>query len=335
MKKIILICFVIFSTNIFPQKLSDSALHNLLLKGIDETMLQKYADAKATFTFVMQKYPDHPSGYLYLAGVLQAEFSDYGQLFNKNRYDSLLRQAQLRSEKMMENNINDWGNYYAGSALACRSFTYVEGGNLPLGLLYAIEAASKLENSLEANPNFYAAMNILGAYYYWRSSMSWMPLIKNRKEEGIALIKTAIQQNEYERILGKNNLIVIFIEEKRYDEAIYYAKEVLLEYPENRSILWMLMTAYEQKKDEKELSLLVPKLLKNIISAPVINYYKEATCRIKLAEYAVRDKNYSIALEEANKVLQFKKYIGKVTGNLSKKIRIAESIAKNAKLKLL
>jgi tetratricopeptide (TPR) repeat protein len=326
---------LVISVSCYSQKLSDPFLHNAIMKGIDETLKQDYLTAQITFQSIIQHYPDHPSGYLYLAGMLQAEYSDYGRMFDEAQYDSLLMLGEYYAGTMISNGKEkDWGYYYAGCTEAYRSFTAAEGGNLPSGIIHGIKAADKLELCLESNSEFYAAMNILGSYYYWRSTMSWIPFLKNRKDEGIRLVKKAVEMNEYEHILGKNNLVSIYIEEKYYSEAEKIAKEVLEKYPNNRNFLWMLMTVCEKTGNHKANRIVVGKLLQSIVSAPVINYYKEATCRVKLAQYAFEDKRYSSVLDETNKVITLKIYVDKVAGDLNKKIKIAESLARDVKMQM-
>ena len=68
---------------LFPQLLEDKRQHGLLLQGIHRTLLQEYDSAETVFRTMIREYPDHPSGYLYLAGMLQAQYTDFGDYFNE------------------------------------------------------------------------------------------------------------------------------------------------------------------------------------------------------------------------------------------------------------
>ena len=274
----------------------------------------------------MKEFPKHPSGYLYLAGMYQAKNIDYGDRFDKKHYDSLLSAASTLAEEMQEDpETKAWGYFYEGSADAFRSYTASENGSLPTGFYYGISAGNLLAKCLDIDSTFVEAKNILGAFYFWRSKLAWIPFISDRTEEGIQLILQAIQ-HPYEKHLASHNLMLIFIDEKRYADAEKYGLEMLKEYPDNRSFLWSLMTVYEQWNRKEKLLEVVNRLLQSTLQAPVTNRYTEATCRMKLARYAVERKNYDEAKEECKKIIELKKFAGKTKGDLGKKIKQAKTL---------
>lgn len=308
------------------QILEDSRHHELLLRGIHQTLKQEYDSAETTFRTIIVHYPKHPSGYLYLAGMLQARYSDYGDRFNSVQYDSLLTAAGELAEEMLKNKKTEaWGLYYSGVADAFRSFTASDRGNLPTGFYYGISAGSALEKCLEIDSTFLPAKNILGSYYYWRSKLAWIPFLSDRTEEGIRLVKQAFF-HPYEKHLASHNLMLIFIDEGRYEEAEYYGRQMLNEYPSNRSYLWNMMTVYEKWGKPDSVKSVVNRLLHSTLNAPVTNRYTEATCRLKLAQFALREHRYEDAKSECRHIVSLKKYIGKTKGDLKNKIKQAEMI---------
>lgn len=324
MKALILAMVLIQCTA--AQLLDNKRQHELLLQGIHQTLEQKYDSAEATFRTMMKEFPSHPSGYLYLAGMYQAKYSDYGDKFNRKQYDSLLNAAENLSEQMMEKTTTTaWGYLYSGMADAFRSFTASESGNLPTGFYYGISAGKSLEQCLRIDSTFVAAKNILGSYYFWRSKLAWIPFISDRTEEGIGLVKEAFH-HPYEKHLASHNLMLILIDEKRYEEAEYYGLEMLKEFPANRSYLWNLMTVYEQWGKHDRLKSVVERLLQSTMNAPVINRYTEATCRLKLAQFAIRENDKAKAKKECEQIVALRKFIGKTKGDLRKKINQAEEL---------
>jgi tetratricopeptide (TPR) repeat protein len=296
------------------------------MQGIRHTLEQNYDSAETAFTTMIALFPKHPSGYVYLAGMLQARHTDYGNAFNARQYDSLLTAAGTIAQSMIKEPATAaWGYYYAGLSDAFRSFTASENGNLPTGFYYGISAGRLLEQCLTRDPMFILAKNILGSYYFWRSKLAWIPLISDRTDEGIRLI-TESMDHPYEKHLASHNLMLIFIDEKRYAEAEYHGEAMLALYPNNRSFLWNMVTVYEQWGKERELMETVRRLLKSALEAPVINRYTEAACRIKLAHFAYRQKDEAGAKDECEKILLLKKYIGKTKGDLKKKIVQAEEL---------
>ncbi len=308
------------------QLLEDKRQHTLLVQGIHLTLQQEYDSAETVFQTMMNEFPKHPGGYLYLAGMLQAKYTDYGDSFNEKRYDSLLTVVENLSETLIRNKKNSaFGYYYTGSAEAFRSFTKSENGNLPSGIYYGISAGSSLEHCLETDPNFTEAKNILGSFYYWRSKLAWIPFVSDRREEGINLILESFS-HPYEKHLASHNLMVIFTEEKRYADAEKYGLIMLQEYSDNRLYLWNLMTVYEQWNKKKELKAVVIRLLNSTMEANVTNRYTEAVCRLKLAQFAAGEHRIEEATEDLKKIIALKKYIGNTKGNIKKKINQAKEL---------
>jgi tetratricopeptide (TPR) repeat protein len=311
------------------QLLEDKRQHTLLLRGIDLTLQQEYDSAETVFKTIIAEFPQHPAGYLYLAGMLQTKNTDYGDPFNGKRYDSLLDAVEELSKKFISNaRYVSFGYYYTGSAEAFRSYTKSENGNLPSGIFYGLSAGASLERCVELDSNFTEAKNILGSFYFWRSKMAWIPFIPDRTEEGIRLIIESFS-HPYEKHLASHNLMVIFIEQKRYADAEKYGRIMLKEYPDNRLFLWNMMTVYEQWNKKKELNIIVARLLKSTINSSVINRYTEAVCRLKLAQNAIAENNIKSAREELTQVTGLRKYIGTTRSDLKKKISQAESLLKN------
>lgn len=321
---LILICSS--SSLLFPQLLDEPRQHTLLMQGIHFTLQQEYDSAEFVFQEIIQEYPKHPAGYLYLAGMLQAKYTDYGDSFDEKRYDSLLNVVELLSEPLIRKSKNPASGYfYTGCAQAFRSFTKSENGNLPSGIYYGLSAGKSLERCLEADPNFTEAKNILGSFYYWRSKLAWIPFVPDRSEEGINLIIESFS-HPYEKHLASHNLMVIFTEEKQYADAEKYGLIMLTEYPNNRLFLWNLKTVYEQWNRADKLRKILDRLIKSTVEAETTNYYIEADCRLKRAQLFLNDNNRTAATEELQKIIVLRKFVGKTKGDLKKKINKAEDL---------
>lgn len=324
-KSIVLVLLCIVATS-DSQVLSDVKHHSLILRGIHFTLEQKYDSAEITFRSIIKKYPEHPSGYAYLAGMYQARYTDYGDALNKELYDSLLNATSRLAEILIRNTaFSAWGYYYAGLSDAFRSFTVSENGNMPMGFYYGISASRSLNKCLEADSSFVIAKNILGSYYFWRSKLAWIPFISDRTQEGISMVEQSLT-HPFEKHLASHNLMLILISEKRFEEAEKYGLVMLEAYPQNRSFLWNMMTVYEQWGMQSQLKSIVKRLLSSAQDAKVINYYTEATCRLKLARFALQENNLVDARSECESVILLEKYIDKTKGDLRKKITLAKEL---------
>lgn len=323
----------VFSCEVLAQPSSNQRLQDVILQGIDLTLKQDYPAAKTLFRSVIEKYPNYPAGYLYLAGTVQAEFSDYEDGFDRRLFDSLLAKGEVLADHLIERKDSaDWGYYYAGTALSYRAFSESERGNWPSVIIDGMNSAKMFERCLELNSKFYDAMSGLGTYYYWRSKktefLSWLPFVTDRKKEGISLLTSAVENGTYDTFEGMNSLILVLTEEARYDEALPITLRALARYPENRSFLWCLVGIVERvpHKDTIAIKSAVIRLLASVVNAPVRNHYYEAACRLKLAQYAMAEHEYGRVIEECTAILQYKDLEGKTKRDIGKKLREASEL---------
>jgi len=328
-KHILLLLFILVvfaSPTLYAQLLRDQRQHTLVLRGIDYTLRQEYDSAEGAFQSIIKEFPRHPSGYLYLAGMLQAKNTDYGDYFDEDRYDSLLNAVVELAKPFIENaSTAAEGYFYTGSAEAFRSYTRSENGNLPSAVYYGLSAGASMERCLELDPGFTEVKNILGSFYYWRSKMAWIPFIPDRSREGITMIMESYV-HPYEKHLASHNLMVILTEEKRYAEAEQYGVSMLKEYPDSRLFLWNLVTVYERWGKSSQVKPVVERLLNSTMNAKVINRYAEASCRLKLARFAADAGNMSAAKEELQRMISLQRFVGATKGNLKKKIGQAKDL---------
>jgi tetratricopeptide (TPR) repeat protein len=317
--------------------LPEQELHDTLLRGIDLTLKQDYPKARALFQSVTKNYPDNPAGYLYLAGTMQAEYSDYENTFDQRLFDSLLAKGEALAERLIEKKDSaDWGCYYAGTALSYRAFSESENGSWPSVIIDGMNAAKMFERCLELNPQFYDAMNGLGTYYYWRSKktefLSWLPFVSNKEDEGIELLSSAVEKGTYEKFIAMNSLALVFIEEKEYDEALTIVQNGLQLYPDNRSFLWCLMGIVERmpQRDTAAIKSAVFRMLASVMKAPVRNQYCEAACRLKLAQFAMEEHRYNAVIDECGAILKYESLEGKTKRDIGKKIKAAKTLMEQA-----
>jgi len=320
------------------QHLEEHNVHDLLLKGIDLTLKQDYPEAKALFESVAKSDPENPAAYLYLAGVLQAEYADYENSFDQQLFDSLIAKGAALAEHLIENKDSaDWGYYFAGSALSYRAYSESENSSWSSVIIDGMNAAKMYERCLEINPQFYDAMNGLGTYYYWRSKktefLSWLPFLSNKERKGIDLLSQAAANGTFEKFIAVNSLTLVFMEEKQYDSAFSVVQKGLDSYPDNRAFLWCLMGIVENMphRDTAVIRSVVSRMLASVMNSPIRNQYSEAACRLKLAQFAMEDGRYNAAIEECKTILQYEPLIGKTKNNIGKKIKAAKEILERAK----
>ena len=77
----------------------------------------------------------------------------------------------------------------------------------------------------------------VGAYDYWRSvitkNVSWIPFFPDKRKEGIAAMENGMVDAQYTRPVAQLVLIFVYIDERRYDDAITFAQDLADRYPQN------------------------------------------------------------------------------------------------------
>ncbi len=331
----ILIAAFVLPLLCFGQKIPNDSVHENILAGINLTLRQDYPAAKKMFRAAIALDARNPAGYIYLAGVMAAEFSDYESTFDEQLFDSLLEKSQLLGEAYLgSKGTQAWGFYYEGTALSYRAFWKSEKGNIVGAILDGMNSARMFERCLEITPDFFDAMSGLGTYYYWRSEktemLSWLPFVSDRRNEGIEMISKTIANGTYNNYLAMSSLMWIYFQEQKYHDAVVLAQKALARYPDNRSFLWGLLSADEKLKDSSAIKACVQRLLASTLSAPVRNIYAEVTCRLKLAQFAMNERRYQEAIDQCGAIVRYASDEGKTHRDIGPKLKAARQIRSEA-----
>ncbi len=275
-------------------------VRQILLEGIDACFRESYPLAEEKFKAVLSKAPQDPAGYFFLAMLYQARMTDYESNFKEEDFDANVKMARKFARARIKNNKKDaWGYLFLGNAYAAKAIHEAREGDWWSGLNNGLKAKSALKEAVKHDPGLYDAYVALGSYHYWASVVTkafwWLPFIGDNREEGISQIKVAHEKSVFSRDAAANGLIWIYINEKRYDQAIRLSQEMQNKYPEGKSFLWALATAYYEKSDWTNALSLHQEILERIqeqIDAAASsgnhpgnphNYYNHIECKFHIA----------------------------------------------------
>lgn len=275
-------------------------LHERISAGIDLILRQKYVAADSVFRGVVLDYPEHPAGYLFLVGVLQANALDYEELLEPFEAESLFDRAQRGIDAMLREDADDaWGHLFQGTLDLYDSFLRVQRGEWFRGVSKALASAASFRKALECDSAMVDALAGLGTYLYWKSRktefLHWLPFVSDDREVGIAYLQRCASSGVYNRYVAINSLINIFLEEKRYDDALRYADTALAHYPFNRSFLWGKATALDRMGNAQAAAQVYSRLLDEILADTAENRYNELVCRLNLAKNLIALKQFPAA----------------------------------------
>ncbi|MBI4418876.1 MAG: hypothetical protein HY563_08865 [Ignavibacteriales bacterium] len=267
----------------------DVAIDSLLRAGIDLTLRQKYDSAQVMFRTLSNRYPAHPAGTVFQAGVLQTIAMDYEELVAENGFDSLITLSKRQADVLIEQTPDSpWGYFFRGTALGNEALARAQRGDWLGGVVKAVSSATGFEEALHKDSSLVDAYAGLGTYYYWKTRriefLTWLPFVSDRKVEGVRLLKLCAEKGIYNRMPAMSSLVTVYLDMAEYERAEEIARTALAEYPDNRIFLWGLATALERSGKHEDAVLAYSRLLAALVNDARPNPYNELVCRLNLLQ---------------------------------------------------
>jgi tetratricopeptide (TPR) repeat protein len=291
-------------------EIPDAKLHTLVLQGIDLTWKERYASADSVFERVVREFPNHPSGFIYQAGVELAKAMDNEMEVNVQRFDSLIAAGKLRATSSVDSGTDRmWGYFFLGTADGSDSYARVYRGDWFGGTRKGFSSVSAFKDAVNVDSSLADAYAGIGAFYYWRSrkteSFNWLPFVGDDRAEAMPLLRKTIERGIYNKYTALNMLVAIYIDAEDYDKAIACSLEGLKRYPRNRAFLWGLATASQKAHAWFDAASAYQKLHSVITGSPENNHYNEIVCMLNLAKVDIELRNTSDVKSLLKRILTF------------------------------
>jgi len=241
----------------FPEKSVDS----LLVTGIDRIIREDYHSAEKIFLQLKKERPELPLGDIYLAATVIARSVDFHEVMNTEKIENYFAEAENIADSLYdEEDENIWNLYFKGLLSGYRAYNSSLNGDYFGAFTDGYDAYSYYSKCLEIDTLFYEAYIAIGSFEYWISAKTeffgFLPFYEDSRQNGIMLLKTAWKKASYNSHLAAYSLIWIYINEKRYQDAINLAEEELKKYPETRFFKWGLANAYKYIDKRKAIEIL-------------------------------------------------------------------------------
>jgi len=270
---LLILTFLLFCPRLsFPQRYldyQDLQIKRLLLEGIEATFQENYPLAESRFETLIQMAPEDPAGYFFKAALYHAQMIDYESNFKENDFHKNIKMAKKLARKRIKRDKKDaWSYLILGNTYGAKAVYDAKRGKWWSGLNNGLYAKSALKEAIKHNPKIYDAYVGLGAYHFWASVTTkafwWLPFIGDHRQKGISQVKLAYEKSTFSSGAAASGLIWIYIEEKKFDQAISLAQKMQSKYPQGKSFLWALAQAYYEKKDWHNALLKYQELLERI-----------------------------------------------------------------------
>jgi tetratricopeptide (TPR) repeat protein len=311
----VLIAFAILLPNLLTaiqaQTPADPEIKEQIEIGIEKTILNDFSGAAVLFQQLIDQYPEQPFGYFYLGATYQAVMLDAESYNTVEEFKQLMEKCIVLAEaQQKENPENIWAYFFEGSAYLYKSFMDSKMKKIWGAYRNAAKGSGRLEKVIELDSSFYDAYLGVGSYKYWKSSkgkfLTWLPILKDERETGIEMIRTALQKGNFVRLIGRDQLAWILLDNDKGEEALALAKENHYLYPESRFFLWTSVEIYYCNGQWDEAFALYEKLLQIVRRLPDNNHYNEITCLLRMAEIYYDKGDYANTEVFASEVLRLK-----------------------------
>jgi tetratricopeptide (TPR) repeat protein len=288
----------------------DSAYLADIRNGINLTINERFVEARNLFQMMANRDSTDYAPLLFLAGVEHAEMFDREDYSARPKFDSLISKALTLTEKAIRENRNSaWAHLTRGNAYAYIATLETKVGSWWGALRKGLAAKNEYLEALELDPLLYDAYLGLGSYHYWKSAktefINWLPLIADRKEEGLAELQLAIDSSLFSTDMAANSLLWIYLDWGRADDAYDVACRLQEKFPDSRLFNWgVAFAAYSSRRLPEALAAF-GRILTMIEEQPGQNNFNTIECRFHRAVIFNRLGQKDNAMIELQKLLSY------------------------------
>ncbi len=244
MKKLVLL-FIISVKLLSAQWITDKELDQITSKGIKHVYNLEFSKAEIIFQEIINKYPNHPSGYFFDAMIdwWKMILSIDDKTYDKEFVAKLNKVIEMCDIQLKKNPDELTAMFFKGGALGYRGrlrvnrkewFSAANDGRIALPIVqHAFKVSPKNEDILLGIGiyNYYAAV-IPDQYPIVKPIMLLFP--KGNREKGIEMLEVASRKAKYAKYESKYFLMQLHYQfEKDYRTSLKIAQELSNEFPNN------------------------------------------------------------------------------------------------------
>ncbi|MDR2694678.1 MAG: hypothetical protein LBB74_10770 [Chitinispirillales bacterium] len=287
-----------------PQQLP-ADMHGWASASIECVFKEDYKCAEDEAKKILRAYPEHPAGYFFMAAVVEAWMQRYQSNKREAEFYRSCDQAVEKAEKILASAPNDdWARFFLGGAEGYKGTFEARYERYITAFRYGWKGVSvflKMAADGSKNPDINFGT---GTYDYWRSALMkmlwWMPGVEDKREIGIEKLKGVIRNGVYSRAAAGCVLIDVYMNEKRYEDALNVATDMGKKYPRALSFMWGRAAALHGLKRYDEAAAAYRAIYAKCEKDQNTNYYNAVKAHVGMARaYLAMGKNNE-ALEEAS-----------------------------------
>ena len=222
--------------------LLNADIHSWALETIAYLYNEQYKEAEATAAEIIKKYPYHPAGYFFSAVTIDSWMSAHLSDKREDEFYNYCELAVDKANKILDKNpYDEWAQFFLGGAEGYKgTYEFRYGRWITAGRhgWKGVSILKKLQDQKSGIPDLEYG---IGNYEYWRSALMnrlwWLPKVEDKRAAGIEKLIRVQTNGIYTKLPASISLIDIFLNEKRYVEALAIADEAGERYPNCRMFI--------------------------------------------------------------------------------------------------
>lgn len=278
-------------------------------KGIQFTIVQQYDSSLHIFQRLAELAPDDPLGPFFITATYQAMMMD----FETRRWEQDFlfyanRTIELAQKRLSGNPNNVHSRFFLGAVKSYKAFHAGKRGHYFEAIQLGLKALSDLNKTLRLDSTCYDAYLGIGSFKFWKSQtakrITRLTYLGDQRQEGIAMIRRAMEQGKFSTWAALNNLAWIEIENGNFAQAADYAEQGLAVFPDSRFFLWPAAEANLKMAEWNKAIVYLERLLVSVQSEAINNHYNEILLHLKLAQAYHRLGAITISAHHCHLILQ-------------------------------
>jgi len=216
--------------------LLNAEIHSWALETITYIYNGQYKEAEAAAVKIIKKYPDQPAGYFFSAVAVDSWMSAHLSDKLEDDFYNYCELATDKAEKILDHNpYDEWAQFFLGGAEGFKGTYEFRYERWITAGRHGWKGVSILYKLLDRKSEIPDIEYGIGNYEYWRGALAkrlwWMPRVEDKREDGIEKLLYVQKNGIYTKVPASISLIDIYLNEKRYADALTIAVESGQKYP--------------------------------------------------------------------------------------------------------
>ena len=288
----------------------DTSFYPLVRRALELVHHERYREALAAFTKLIDRYPGHPMGYFYRAATYQILMRNYRTRRFENAFERALKLAIQKGNFLKKSHPDDADIYFfLGGAYGFRGLHRVRKGDWVGAFLDGRRGIQNLQRALEIDSLNMDVYYGLGTYHYWRTAkvkvLRLVPFFRDLREQGIHELRLAMRLGRFTRIEAEFALVAVYYHQKDYHRAARLVERLVERYPSNPAGLYMLARVQENLGNYAAAYTALSRLLHRLQSVSWTEEGYFAEVYFRLAENAARSGRFREAKDYLQQSREF------------------------------